>query len=266
MHLFVKGALAVLFIVSLLACGSEPKHTQKEVPMLPAINSVVCEGYDYEGKGPGRFFAHEELTGACSWYCNPNLVTLPYVGGAPVPRTAKEVNPNVGRLLDWDNRTPALFVRPLTTSLQWSMGLGVNPAVDSVYSRLTAEDAHDTGFGGLLLINGAISSPAAYQRYARLKAGQLFVDDTCVAVVHFADTPKVQWIRLNRLFMLDTLHRRQLRIQITEVYPGQQDTRLAITELQPDGAGGHSTSHRLCPGWEATPPLPAPSGKTRTAR
>ena len=183
-----------------------------------------------------------------------------------MPRTQKEVSPNANRLLNWDNQRPALFAHPLATSLNWSMGLGINPAIDTLYSRLTAEDAKDTGFGGLLLINGDISSPAAYQRYARLKAGRLFVDDTCVAVVRFADSPKVQWVRLNRLFALDTLHQRQLRLQITEVYPGKQDARLAIAELQPDGAGGHSVSPRQCPPARVIPLPPAQSGKTRNSR
>ncbi len=265
MHLLFKGALAIVITTLTLVVGSEPPQRKKVLLAPPTITSVICSGYEYRGKGPSRFFAHEQLTGACSWYCNPHLMVLPYVGGAPVPRTQKEVNPNANRLLNWDNQRPALFAHPLTTSLNWSIGLGINPAADSMYSRLTAEDINDTGFGGLLLINGDISSPAAYQRYARLKAGRLFVDDTCVAVVRFADSPKVQWIRLSRLFALDTLRQRQLRLQITEVYPGKQDNRLAIAELQPDGAGGHSVSPRLCPPQQATPLPPARSETKRNS-
>lgn len=266
MGLLTKSALATITALSATVIGVKPLQRKKAVPAPPTITSVICSGYEYRGKGPSRFFAHEQLTGACSWYCDPNLVVLPYVGGAPVPRTQKEVNPNANRLLNWDNQKPALVAHPLATSLNWSMGMGINPAADTMFSRLTTEELSEVGFGGLLLINGDISSPAAFQRYARLKAGRLFVDDTCVAVVRFADSPKVQWIRLNRLFALDTLHQRQLRLQITEVYPGRQDNRLAIAELQPDGAGGHSVSPRLCPPERATPPLPARSGKTRSYR
>lgn len=243
----------------LAACNPASESTKLAAPTGPAApptvySSIVCDGFGYEGSGPDHVFGMAELLGGgrCSWYCERTLVTLPYVGGQPVPQREQDVSPNAQRLFDWETRQPALFSQPLITSLNWTLGLGPDPIVSGIngdnYVRLTAEELSEIGFGGLLLVNGDISSAASYQRYARLKAGRLFMDDTCVAVVHFADTPKVQWLRLNRLHMLDTLSRRQLRLQVTEVYPGQQDERLAIAELQLDGAGGHSTSFRACPG------------------
>lgn len=249
MHLLFKEALATAIITLTLVVGAELPQRKKVLPTPPTITSVVCNGFERSGNGVSSVFGKRTLLdGACSWYCNRYLVTLPYVGGTLIPHTEAEVSAKVRRLSDGQTQTHALFAQPLTTSLNWTLGLGPDPIFHEKYTRLTAEELDGIGFGGLLVANGNRRSATDYQRYARLKAARLFVDDTCVAILHFADTPRVQWLKMNRLFALDTLHQRRLRLQVTAVYPGRQSTQLAISELQLDGAGGHSISYRMCPG------------------
>ena len=234
MHPLAKGALAAAIAVLLLACSAEPQPGKKAVPTPPTVNSVVCKEYTSHITG-----------GACSWYCNPGLITIAFTDSTHIPYRASGETPNARRLLNWETDTAALFAQPLATTLQWKVGLGPF-AAGGPFSRLSADDLENRQFGGFVLINGDVSSQAAYHKYARLKAGRLTVNGNCVALLRFADSPDAQIIRLPETYPLDTLYLSHIKLKVTEVYPGQQDSRLAIAEMQLDGTGSHSATAEVC--------------------
>ena len=234
MHLLAKGALAATIAVSLLACSSEVQRAKKAMPAPPVVNSVVCKEFTSHITG-----------GACSWYCNPSLITIAFTDSTRIPYRASEQTPNTRRLLNWETDTAALFAQPLATTLQWKVGLGPF-AAGGPFSRMSTDELESRQFGGFVLLNGDVSSTAAYQKYARLKAGRLLVNGTCVALLRFADSPDAQIIRLPETYPLDTLYLSHIKLRITEVYPGQYDSRLAIAEMQLDGTGSHSATGEMC--------------------
>ncbi|MDB4835305.1 hypothetical protein OAH12_01840 [Cyclobacteriaceae bacterium] len=165
------------------------------------------------------------ITHACNWAtCHGGVQTIVLID-----------NKVDSTLMDFSTHN-SLITTTRTITFKVSFNNSVN---DSLLKADTS-----TYLTGILIANGNRESPTNFLKYQRPKTIKVTINGNYWGEILLSDTPKTQYVDFNNRYLISK-EQIIIKFEIVDLYRGSEP-EYSISEIQFDGLGGHSITHKVC--------------------
>lgn len=111
---------------------------------------------------------------------------------------------------------------------------GKNDIIEFVIDLEENPNVHQAILNEIVFVNGCRKDLTTWKNYSRIKRASLSINEKPYAEITFENTYKMQSIDVEK-FKLEKTKRYRFRLKILEVYKGEKNDQLAISDIQLTG-------------------------------
>lgn len=168
---------------------------------------------------------------ACSWNCNQFINVI------------FDSTTSLKKLYDCKLDSSLILTKPIDKSIIANINLIKEKEGPGKIDRMSKKY---TALSGFLIFNGDLSSKENFYAYSRIKSLNIYINEKLIGNIELKDTPYLQYVFFNQFFKIKLKKQLLVRLEIKEIYIGNKNEELHISELHFDGSGGHSLVDRIC--------------------